>query len=71
MRDADMQRILAWLTGHPDSTVGDIAAATGFSGQYISARLRGAVLAGRARQDREHGGAPWRWSVLAARRAER
>jgi len=69
--DEDTGRILAWLTNHPDSTVGDIAMATGFGGQFISARLRGAVMAGRARRDREHGAAPWRWSALAARRAVR
>jgi len=69
--DVDTSRILAWLTNHPDSTVGDIAMATGFSGQFISARLRGAVMAGRARRDREHGAAPWRWSALAARTAAR
>ena len=71
MSDADTQRILAWLTNHPDSTVGEIATATGFSVQFITARLRGAVMAGRARRDREHGAAPWRWSALQARRAMR
>jgi hypothetical protein len=64
-------RILAWLTNHPDSTVGDIATATGLGSQFISGRLRGAVMAGRARRDREHGAAPWRWSALAARKAAR
>jgi hypothetical protein len=64
-------RILTWLTGHQGSTVKEIAAGTGLGSQYISARLKGAVMAGRARQDREHGAAPWRWSALAPRRNTR
>ncbi len=68
MKAADTDRILAWLTRNQGSTVKDIAAATGLGSQYVSARLNGAVMAGRARKDREHGAAPWRWSALAARR---
>lgn len=68
---ADTERILAWLTRHQGSTVKQIAAATGLGSQYVSARLNGAVMAGRARRDREHGAAPWRWSALAARRTPR
>lgn len=64
----DTDRILAWLAGHQGSTVGEIATATGFAGQFISGRLRGAEMAGRASRDREHGAAPWRWSVIAAAR---
>jgi predicted transcriptional regulator len=67
----DTDRILAWLTRHQGSTVKEIAAATGLGSQYVSARLKGAVMAGRARQDREHGAAPWQWSALAPRRAVR
>ena len=65
---ADTDRILAWLTRHQGSTVKQIAAGTGLGSQYISARLKGAVMAGRARQDREHGAAPWQWSALKAKR---
>lgn len=68
MKTADTERILAWLTSHQGSTVKDIAAETGLGSQYISARLNGAEMAGRARRDREHGAAPWRWSALAQRR---
>lgn len=61
MKSLDTDRILAWLAANPDSTVTDIAAATGLGGQCISARLVGAEKAGRAHRDREHGAAPWRW----------
>jgi DNA-binding transcriptional regulator LsrR (DeoR family) len=65
---ANTDRILAWLTHHQGSTVKQIAAGTGLGSQYISARLKGAVMAGRARQDREHGAAPWQWSALKVKR---
>lgn len=68
MKTADTDRILAWLARNQHSTVGDIVAATGFGSQYVSARLKGAVMAGRAACDREHGAAPWRWSALKPRR---
>lgn len=61
MQAADTERILAWLTANQHSTVAEIAAATGLGSQYVSARLNGAVMAGRAAKDREHGAAPWRW----------
>lgn len=65
---ADTDRILAWLARNQRSTVREIAAATGFGSQYVSARLKGAVMAGRAACDREHGAAPWRWRAIAPRR---
>jgi hypothetical protein len=65
----DTDRILAWLTSHQGSTVKDIATATGLGSQYVSARLKGAVMAGRAAKDREHGAAPWQWRAIAPRRA--
>lgn len=69
MADAEgTERILAWLTRNQHSTVREIAAATGLGSQYISARLEGAVMAGRAAKDREHGAAPWRWRAVAPRR---
>jgi predicted transcriptional regulator len=64
----DAERILAWLTRNQHATVREIAAATGLGSQYISARLKGAVMAGRAAKDREHGAAPWRWRAIAPRR---
>jgi MarR family len=64
---ADTDRILAWLARNPHSTVREIAAATGLGSQYVSARLKGAVMAGRAACDREHGAAPWQWRALARR----
>ena len=68
MKAADTDRILAWLARNQHSTVREIAAATGLGSQYVSARLKGAVMAGRARRDREHGAVPWRWSALKPRR---
>lgn len=65
MSATDLHKILAWLRANPDSTVKAIGNATGFSGQYIHARLEGAEMAGHVRRDREYGCDPWRWSALA------
>lgn len=67
---ADTDRVLAWLTRNQHSTVKEIAAATGLGGQYVSARLKGAAMAGRAACDRERGAAPWRWRAIAPRRSD-
>lgn len=64
----DTGRILAWLTRNQHSTVREIAAAAGLGSQYVSARLKGAVMAGRAAKDRDHGAAPWQWRAIAPRR---
>lgn len=65
----DTGRILAWLAANQHSTVREIAAATGLGSQYVSARLNGAAMAGRAAKDREHGAAPWQWRAIAPRGA--
>lgn len=66
---AETDRILAWLTRNQYSTVKEIAAATGYGSQFVSARLNGAVMAGRAARDREHGAAPWVWRAITPGRA--
>ena len=68
MSTADTDRIVKWLASHQGSTVAEIAAATGLGSQYVSARLNGALMAGRAAKDREHGAAPWQWRAIAPRR---
>lgn len=69
MSATDLHKILTWLRDHPGSTVRSIGKATGYSGQYIRARLEAAEMGGQVRRDREFGCDPWRWSVLAQKGA--